>query len=288
MEYAKFGPAGCGETFAAEGHTASADMPEFLRERGLDAFEYQCGRGVRVSEDARAAMRTASRASGVTVSLHAPYFISMSSTNEAKRLRSVDYILESAKAVRAMGGDRVVAHTGSCGKLPRGTALALAKDTVRRALEALDREGLGDVHICPETMGKVNQLGDLGEVLAVCSLDERLIPCVDFGHLNARSGGEYTRPGAYRAALDAIESALGAERLRSFHIHFSKIEYTSGGEKRHLTFRDEIFGPPFEPLMDELARRGCHPTVICESAGTQVEDAAEMKNYYMKAVRGDE
>lgn len=175
-----------------------------------------------------------------------------------------------------MGADRIVVHPGGLGKKSRAEATALAKETLAMAQKHLDENGLGDIHICPEVMGKINQLGDLSEVLEFCTLDERMIPCVDFGHLNSRMQGTMD----YVKALDEIENVLGVDRLRSMHIHFSKIEYTSGGEKRHLTFADEIYGPQFEPLMEEFVRRRMYPTVICESAGTQTDDAVTMMNYY--------
>ena len=141
----------------------------------------------------------------------------------------------------------------------------------------LDAEGLSAVHMCPETMGKINQLGDLDEVLQMCGVDERLYPCIDFGHLNCRTGGAMNSREAYAAALDAIHNRLGEQRGRAFHIHFSKIEYTTGGEKRHLTFADDVFGPEPQPLMALIAERGLSPVVICESSGTQAEDARTMQ-----------
>ena len=152
---------------------------------------------------------------------------------------------------------------------------------MEKALEALDRAGLGDIHICPETMGKVNQLGTLEEVMKLCSLDERLIPCIDFGHLNARDLGRFKTFDDYKAVFDTIENTLGYDRLKSFHSHFSKIEYTTGGEKRHLTFEDAVYGPDFEPVMELTAKKNLNPVFICESDGTQAEDARLMKNYYL-------
>ncbi len=166
-------------------------MPEYLTKMGLDAFEYQCGRGVNIGEEKARELGTIAADKGITLSLHAPYYISMSSVEEEKRIKSIDYILASARAVNAMGGNRIVVHTGSCSKISREVALELASDTMKMALTALDQNGLSHIHICPETMGKVNQLGTLDEVLALCKLDERLIPCIDFGHLNARDLGYF-------------------------------------------------------------------------------------------------
>ena len=172
-------------------------------------------------------------------------------------------------------------HTGSCGKISREQALSLAIDTMRLAIDALDGEGLSHIHICPETMGKVNQLGTLHEVIELCRIDERLIPCIDFGHLNARDLGILKTTADFEKIFISIKNELGTDRLKCFHSHFSKIEYTTGGEKRHLTFEDTVYGPDFEPVMELTYKYGCDPTFICESAGTQAEDAKQMKDYYM-------
>ncbi|MBQ7288108.1 MAG: TIM barrel protein [Clostridia bacterium] len=281
---ARFGPAGNSESFAAQGYKSSLDVPAYLTGMGLNAFEYQCGRGVNIGLEKAKQLGEAAKAADIALSLHAPYYISMSGEKEETRLKSVDYILQSAAAVKAMGGNRIIVHTGSCGKMTRQAALALAEDTMRKAIAALDANGFSDIHICPETMGKINQLGDLQEVLALCRLDERLIPCIDFGHLNARTLGGFKSRADFEAVFDAIESALGIDRLRRYHAHFSKIEYTTGGEKRHLTFEDTLFGPNFEPVIELTVQKNCAPTIICESAGTQAEDARTMKKYYESLV----
>lgn len=285
MDKALFGPAGNCEAFHAAGNKSTVQIFPWLREHGLTAYEYQCGRGVRLSADSAAAIRTEAERCGITVSLHAPYFISLASAEEEKRENSIRYILESARAVTMLGGDRIVVHPGGLGGRSREEATALATDTLLRAQQALDAEGLSAVHICPEVMGKINQLGTLEEVLTFCRAEERFLPCVDFGHLNSRTGGATNSREAFAAVVDAIGHALGEARRRSFHIHFSKIEYTAGGEKRHLTFEDTAYGPEPAPLMELLAQEGLCPTVICESAGTQTADAAAMSRLY-EAARG--
>lgn len=277
---ALFGPAGNSESFTKMGYKSSLQVPEYIVKMGLDAFEYQCGRGVNIGTDKATELGKLAANSGIKLSLHAPYYISMSSVEEEKRIKSVDYILQSARAVNAMGGNRIVVHTGSCSKISREYALELAIDTMKLAINALDAEGLSNVRICPETMGKINQLGTLDEVIALCKLDERLLPCIDFGHLNARTMGGVNSPAAFEQVLTQIGNELGQERLNNFHSHFSKIEYTDGGEKKHLTFEDTLFGPNFEPLMELIFKKNLSPTFICESAGTQAEDAKAMKDYY--------
>ena len=277
---ALFGPAGNCEAFAAAGYKHTVQIFPWLQQQGLTAYEYQCGRGVRLSESTAAAMRAEAEKAGITVSVHAPYFISLASAEEEKRDNSLKYILDSARAVSWLGGDRIVVHPGGLGGRSREEATALATETLLRAQALLDAEGLSQVHICPEVMGKVNQLGTLEEVLTFCKAEARFLPCVDFGHLNSRTFGATNSYDAFKAVTDAIGSELGEERRRNFHIHFSKIEYTGGGEKKHLTFEDTLFGPDPAPLMELLAAEGLTPTVICESAGTQTLDALAMSRLY--------
>lgn len=273
-----FGPGGNSISFGKR--KFPEDLPEYLANLGLNGYEIECGRGVRISEDTKAKLPEIAQKNGINITLHAPYFISLSSTEEEKRLNSVNYILESAKAAKAVGARKIVVHSGSCSKMTRAEATYLAKETLKKAQAALDENGLSDIIICPETMGKINQLGTLEEVLELCGADERFLPTVDFGHLNARTLGGIKERSDYAKILDAIENALGFERLSNMHVHFSKIEYTSGGEKKHLTFLDKIYGPQYEPLLEEIKKRSLSPSIICESDGTQAEDAAEMKRFY--------
>ena len=273
----RFGTAGISDSFDAMGFKNSLDIPAYIERFQLHAFEYQCGRGVRLGLDKAAEMARRAEKPDILFSVHAPYFISMSSMVEETRLKSIDYILQSCRLVRALGGRRVIFHSGSCGKQSREAALEKALDTMRRAVAACDEAGYGDCSLCPETMGKINQLGTVDEVLALCAVDPRITPCIDFGHIYARSGGaELTDTASYAALLDKLGDALGDDRAVHFHAHFSRIAYTAGGEKCHLTFADTAYGPPHAPLLQLLKQRKLAPTIICESAGTQAEDAQKL------------
>lgn len=282
---ALFGVAGNSETFTQTVSKASADAPAWLRSIGLDAYEYQCGKGVRVGEaTARQIGQNAAQA-GILLSVHAPYFISLANPDPESVQKSIGYVTASCRAARWMGARRVVVHSGALMKRTRREALEIAKENLRAILSACDELGYGDITLCPETMGKINQLGDLTEVLELCGVDERLVPCVDFGHLYARSLGELTGVEACETMLDEMASALGEERASRFHSHFSKIAFTpKGGEQKHLRFSDAGWGPDFRPLAEAIARRGWRPTFICESSGTQSEDALTMKAIYQEVL----
>ena len=270
-----FGPGGNSESFYREGFKSTKQAPAWVKARGLDAYEYQGGNGITAGDASLAEVGRAALDAGISMSLHAPYFISLSGVEPEKRLGSLRYIRRSVEAAKLLGAHTIVIHAGSAAKLSREEAMALARDTLARVADEFSDCG---VALGIETMGKVNQLGTLDEVIGLCRVSPCFTPVVDFGHLNARNGGKlFVTPDDYRRVFDAIGSRLSDDHAKYLHCHFSKIEYTRAGEKRHLTFADSVFGPSFEPLAEVIAADGLCPSVICESAGTMAEDAAEMK-----------
>lgn len=279
---AMFGTAGNPDRFQAEGFKASKDMPLWLKGKGLDAYEYQCGKGVSVGEATARAIGEKAAQAGIVLSLHAPYFVNPANPDPDSQEKTAGYVLAACRVARWMGAGRVVIHTGALQKRTREDALATARESFKMLRRRCDDEGYEDILLCPETMGKINQLGDLEEVLALSVVTHGLLPCVDFGHLYARSLGALEGQEATARMLDRMAEVLGEEKARCFHSHFSMIEFTpKGGEARHLTFDQTDFGPDYRPLCRELARRRWSPTIICESAGTQDVDALTMKEEYL-------
>jgi len=283
--FAKFGPAGNCEDFYEAGNKSALEMPVWLKENNLDCYEYQCGRGVKISDDAAKKLGKIAKENNILLSIHAPYYISLSSIDEEKRLNSIKYILDTLHAAKIMGADRIVVHSGSCGSITRKEALNLAFDTLKLAIAAADERGYGDIHICPETMGKVKQLGTVEEVIKLCQLDERLIPTIDFGHVNSMTLGGLKNKEDFYYIFDDIKNKLGEERGRSFHAHYSRIEYTNAGEKKHHTFSETEFEPDFLPIGEIMAEYKIAPRIICESAGTQTRDARAIKDIYLASMQ---
>lgn len=280
---AKFGPAGNCDRFSKV-HKSSLAAPQWIADFGLDCYEYQCGKGVHVGETTARRLGQNAAAAGIALSLHAPYFINLANPDPDSLKKTIGYITGACLVADQMGAGRVIIHSGALMKRSRQEALEIAKRSLKEVIAACDGGGFGHIALCPETMGKINQLGDLDEVLELCTLDQRLVPCIDFGHLYARSLGELEGREACIRMLDRVAQVLGPDRASTFHSHFSHIEFTpKGGEKCHRTFDDDGgFGPDWAPLAQEIARRGWSPTFICESAGSQAEDALTMKQTYQR------
>lgn len=266
---------------------SSQKAPAWLRTLGLDWYEYQCGRGVHIKMETAQTLGREAEAAGIGLSVHAPYYINLANPDEASLHKNVRYITESCMAAQWMGAQRIVIHPGSLMGRTRHQAMDTAIQSLAHIMTVYDENGYDGIILCLETMGKVNQLGTLDEVLELCSLDERLLPCIDFGHLYARTFGRTDGHAEYVAILDRMAECLGEKRASVFHSHFSHIEYTAGGgEKRHLTFADGRYGPDWAPLAEEVVRRNWSPVFVCESAGTQSEDALEMQRIYRNFSNG--
>ncbi len=233
-----------------------------------------------MGEEKAVSIGEAFKTAEVDISVHAPYFINFATTEEDKAANSYRYVLDSAKMVALMGGQRVVFHPAAQGKQSRESAVNLALNRLSTLCDYVYANNLEHLLFCPETMGKLGQIGTVEEIAEFCKVDKIFLPTIDFGHINAREQGSLNTEEDYGERLDYLIAELGFERMKHFHIHFSKIQYSAKGEVRHLTFDDAQYGPEFPPLAVALKKRGLEPVVVCESAGTQAEDAAEMKKIY--------
>ncbi len=276
----RFGPSGNSDSFYEQGFKSSAQMPAWLASKGLNAYEYSCTKGVKVGEATAREIGQQAQNNNIFVSIHAPYYINMSSEEEEKRENSKRYIMETLQVAKWMGAKRIVVHTGSTSKLGREKSLELAIQILKETLQMSDAAGFGDISICPEVLGKHNQLGTLEEIMEMCKIDERLIPTIDFGHVHARGLGILNSQEDFETVIDFIENSIGKERTKNIHCHFSRIEFSKGGEKKHWNFSDKEFGPEFKHLAPVLVNRKMEPVIICESRGMMAEDAAEMKEIY--------
>jgi deoxyribonuclease-4 len=278
-----FGPAGNSESFYEQGHKHTYEAFCWLNELELNAYEYQCGRGVFLKEETARKIGVEAEKNGVRLSLHAPYYINLAGTDREKLDKSYQHIEKSVEAATWMGAKRVVVHPGGIGTKSRDAAMKLALSVFSDILKHQQNSWM----LSPELMGKINQLGNLEEIIAFCSLDDSIIPTIDFGHLNSRTKGALDSPEAFESVIIELANGIGWERTRNLHVHFSRIEYTQkGGEKKHWTMADSQYGPEFDHLIPVMLKYDMQPVIISESAGTMAEDAALMKRRYQNAADG--
>lgn len=280
----KFGPSGNSASFYAMGYKHTAEAPEYLKKFGLDCFEYSFGRGITLSKEKAEEIGAAFADAGMEISVHAPYFINFANPEEEAAQKSYGYVLNSARYLNHFGGSRLVFHPAAQGKQSRTEAVERTADRLKTLRDMIYENGLQDIMYCPETMGKLAQIGTLEEVVEFCKIDKIYTPAIDFGHINAREQGSLKTVEDYKSRLEYAIGELGYDRMKNFHVHFSKIMYGGKGEIKHLTFEDAVYGPQFEPLAVALKELGLQPYIVSESDGTQAEDAKAMKDIYFNTL----
>lgn len=278
----KFGPSGNSVRFYEEGGKSTTDAAKWVADNGLDYFEYSFSRGVNMGEAKALEIKKAFESENVGISVHAPYYINLANPDDVKAQNSFNYILTSAYMCQKMGGNRIIFHPASVGKESREVAVSRTIDRFKILSDLIYESHLENLYFCPETMGKLNQIGTIEEVVEFCKIEDFYLPTIDFGHINAREQGSLKEKADYKIRLEYMLEHLGMEKMKHFHVHFSKIQYTAKGELKHLTFTDDIFGPDFEPLAEALIELDLEPIIICESDGTQADDAIYMKKAYNK------
>ncbi len=276
----KFGPSGNSVAFTNSGMSGTENSALWVKNMGLDCFEYSFGRGVNMSDEKAISIGNAFKNAGVEISVHAPYYVNFANPDEENAVKSYNYVIQSAKKVKLMGGKRVVFHSASQGKAEREQAVSLTEKRLHVLCDIIYKESLDDLFFCPETMGKLGQIGTVEEIVRFCKIDKVFVPAIDFGHVNARENGSLKTEQDYLNILSYMTDNLGYEKASVFHSHFSKIEYSKKGEVRHLTFADTVYGPEFYPLALVLKKLKLYPYIVSESAGTQDVDALEMKRIY--------
>lgn len=276
----KFGPAGNCKTFHDAGYKRTIEAPKWLKEQGLDAYEYSFGKGFTLPDDTAIAIGNEMKKYGIAISVHAPYYINFATPTDEMAEKSYNYVLESLRKLRLLGGNRLVVHPASQGKMTREEAVALCKSRLNILKNKIIEAGYSDMYICLETMGKSAQIGTYEEVLDFCTIYDKFIPTFDFGHINALTQGTLKTDDDYRKIIERSIEVIGAEKTKMCHIHFSKIEYSNKGEVKHLTLEDNVYGPEFAPLAKILKEYNMSPVIISESKEYMGRDAKILKDIY--------
>ncbi len=272
MFQVRFGPAG-----RPLGYNGATELAcDYIREIGLDAYEYQATYGVKIKKQSALKLKENSQKNDVLVSMHAPYYINLSSNKDDVVERSIERLVQSARAAEWIGAYRIVFHPGFYTKYSPDEAMGRCQKAINILEGQLSSKGIKDYTFAPETTGKKSQLGSLDEIIKICEVNDNFAPTVDFAHLYARSIGGIKDQDDYSRIFSKLEDELG---IKTLHCHFTRIEYTDKGEKRHHTLRERNYGPPLKPLLKEIIERGWNVNMICETPFRD-EDALLIKDDY--------
>jgi deoxyribonuclease-4 len=254
-----FGPAG----YPAEAKGKPERVFQILSEVGVNALEYAAVHGLRVSEKNAIAIGKLASKFGISMSLHAAYYISLASKEQKTRERSKQRLVKALKLAPSMGVKRIVFHPGTHGGLSREEAHTVIRDALTSVRDDAGEQGRG-AWLAPEIAGKISMYGSVEQIIRLCQEVEGCIPTIDWAHLYARSQGTINDVGNYEQVLNQFENELGSLFIENMHFHISGITFTEKGEASHKPLGGE-WGPDLYPLMKLVDDIGYKPTFICES-----------------------
>jgi deoxyribonuclease-4 len=254
-----FGPAGYPD--AARGNLKR--VFEILVDAGVGALEYAAVHGLRTDEKKASQIGGLARENGISMSLHAAYYINLASKNPEIRERSRQRLIKALVFAPLMDVKRVVFHPGTLGGMSPDDAHVVVRDALRSVWNEVGNKSSGAV-LAPEIAGKIAMYGSCEQLIALCRDVEGCIPTIDWAHLYAQSQGQINDKESYLRVLRLFEDELGSLFVDNMHFHFSGITFNQRGEVTHQPVGQE-WGPDIYPLLEIVREVGYKPTFICES-----------------------
>lgn len=254
-----FGPAG----YPSEARGNVKRVFQILTEAGLDALEYAAVHGLKTKKDKARTIGELAKKSGISMSMHAAYYISLASKTLRTRESSKKRLVKALRFAPLMNVKRIVFHPGYLGGLGQDEAHTVIRDALREVWERAGDEGGGAV-LAPEIAGKLSAYGSIDQIIQLCQEVNGCIPTIDWAHLYARSQGEINNKESYLKVLTRFEEELGNLFVENMHFHISGITFTEKGEAAHRPLGRE-WGPDILPLMEIVKEVGYSPTFISES-----------------------
>lgn len=248
---------------------------DILKEMDLDGMELEFVHGVRMKDEHREFVRN--KSNDYIITAHGPFYINLNSQEEDKIDASVQRIIDTASVASQAGAFSITYHAAFYMGKDKETVYNQVKNQTKRIMDIIERENI-EIWIRPETTGKATQWGDIDEIINLSKEFEKVLPCVDFSHLHARSAGEYNTYDEFSKILEKIGTELGQYALDNFHGHLAGIEYTSKGERCHLNLEDSDMN--YKDLMKVLKEFNIKGALVCESPNIE-DDCKLLKEYYL-------
>ena len=249
---------------------------EILKEMNLDGMEVEFVHGVRMNDQTRQLLKETSQEQGFLLTSHGPFYINLNSQEEEKVDASIQRIIETAQAASDFGGYSITYHAAFYMGVDKETVYNQVKVQTQKIIEALKKADI-KVWIRPETTGKATQWGDYEEIIRLSKEFDMVLPCIDFSHIHARTGGEYNTYDEFCKILDRISTELGQKAIENFHAHLAGIEYTAKGEKKHLILQESDMN--YKDLLKAMKSFGVKGALVCESPNIET-DTKILRDYY--------
>ena len=257
--------------------TGKGSYPEafgILKDLNLDGMEMEFVHGVRITDKSKDFIK--SNSENLVITAHGPFYINLNSKEEEKIDASVGRIIDTARVAEDVGAYSITYHAAFYMGKDKEIVYNQVKNQTHRIVDILEKEKI-NVWIRPETTGKATQWGDFEEIIRLSKEFEQVLPCIDFSHIHARTGGKYNTYDEIAYVLERIGKELGVQALENFHGHLAGIEYTDKGERQHLILEESDMN--YQAVLKALKEFNVKGALVCESPNIE-DDAQILKEYY--------
>ena len=248
---------------------------ETLSKLGLNGLELEFVHGVRISDTSKDFLKNDDR--GFILTAHAPFYINLNSKEEEKVEASIQRIVETAAMAEHLGGYSITYHAAFYLKEDKETVFKKLIKTHEKIFKELEKQNV-KIWVRPETTGKETQWGSIDEIIEMSKIFPNMLPCVDFSHIHARTGGKHNTYDEFSTIFEKIAKGLGDKALNNFHAHIAGIEYTLKGEKKHLNLEESDFN--YKDLLKAFKAFNVKGAVVCESPNIE-NDCKLLRDYYI-------
>ena len=296
----RFGVAGYPPAFGQSSYKKNrVDILRWLTELDLDALELQMTYGPRTLPETCREYRALARDTGISLSIHASYFIVLTSDDPERIERSKETLKRTYELADLLGTKTIVLHPGP---LYGGEAEGAMKRFIDNATDFMNEVGQTDIGLFAETAGKTGQLGSVDEILNISTIVEGVYPCIDFGHVHARTLGGLEEPRPIFKLVKQLRDFIGMQSAPRIHFHYTPIHYGPKGEIKHRAINDRYpqpqqiglfdtyavgeyscdgyYHPRFEPVAEALKMIDIDCNVISETHNSQEQGALALKRVY--------
>ncbi len=252
---------------------SSLDAPEYLKNLGFNGYEYMCNEGVHISDDACEILGKNAKENDIALSVRAYDFLSLSDEDDNLRQKSIDILCETVRIAKIMGAKRVSFPLDNCAIRKRSEVFSKTVDSLEKTALYMKENNISDIFLCPETMGLIHDLGTVDEVISLCMRNKILLPAINVGNIYARSLGEDKSEEYFLKLFDKIKKKLGKERGNSFHLYFSKVDYTHHGLKETLDFSEcQDENQNFSGVVSAIKKAKVSPFIVVKSPDNKEKD----------------
>lgn len=250
---------------------------EVLESLNLDGLELEFVHGIKIKENTQNLIAKLSKEKNLILTAHAPFYINLNAKEPEKIESSIKRIIETARIGVNVNAFSITFHAAYYLGQDKLKVYDQVEQSISKIIDLSNKENL-NIWIRPETTGKPTQWGDLDEIIKLSKTFNKILPCVDFSHLHARSNGGYNTYDDFAKIFEKIGSELGDIALKNFHAHLAGIEYNQKGEKFHVNLDDSDMN--YKDLLKAFKDFDVQGVIVCESPNIET-DAKMIKEYYL-------